>query len=579
MSSVLQFTRGVAAAGVIGASTLAFALLVGVLPGTSIFVFPLAALAGGALFSIPDRERTLQVAGALLVGLGALGLGIVSGFGALEICGLIGAVLATAIVGGVVPVPRIVSTGVLALLALGLVVVNLIPLVLDGGGLGHDESAYALKAQHWLEGTPETGWSLHRGIAMSGYGYLVLGAGGAEGGLRLLGLGSLLGLAVAAWMLGSGIGGRMVGPLAAIAVVSSPALLRRSTEFLSDVPASALLVACMVVVWVEFAERDRPSYRLLWMLPFAWAAFYLRYQSALSFALIAVAVAVLFREKARAAWKPIVATGLVGLAGLVPHFVFATSETGSPLGILLYTADVAGREFFGEGLRDYFLLMGWPLAAFIGPIAVGFFLWWLVKARSIAAERTSNLFLMIPAAGQVVILGVVSHGEARFIFFPLTLTLIGGIIGLFYVSQTWNRTVSGAVRIGLAVLLAGSLALSAAYVRRAVESRIVGTEPIELAGEEMRELSGDSGCSVMTSYLPQITYYSTCYTAPFRTQLEPEEALEFLPGEERFLLLVEDGKRQPTGPDLEDLLALTDRNPIVVSGERESADIYLFTDE
>jgi hypothetical protein len=112
-----------------------------------------------------------------------------------------------------------------------------------------------------------------------------------------------------------------------------------------------------------------------------------------------------------------------------------------------------------------------------------------------------------------------------------------------------------------------------------VESRIVGTEPIELAGEEMRELSGDSGCSVMTSYLPQITYYSTCYTAPFRTQLEPEEALEFLPGEERFLLLVEDGKRQPTGPDLEDLLALTDRNPIVVSGERESADIYVFTDE
>jgi hypothetical protein len=411
---------------------------------------------------------------------------------------------------------------------------------------------------------------------MSAYGYLVFAAGGDEASLRLLGLAAIVGFAIATWMLGSRIGGSWVGPLSAIALVSSPALLRRSTEYLSDVPSASLLVACMVVVWKEFSGREAPGYRLMWLLPFAWAAFYIRYQAMLSFALIAVAVGVLFRDKVKLAWRPILATAGVGFVGLVPHFVFASAETGSPLGILLFTADVAGREFYGEGLIDYSLLMGWPLAAFVGPFAVVLFIWWLVADWGDLGERTKCLFLMIPAAGQVLVLGMLSHGEARFVFFPLALTLIGGIIGVRTLMRRWRPSVARAVGFGLVILLLGSLAMSAAYVRRSVENRAVGTAPIVTAAEQMRDSSGEESCGVMTSYLPQITFYSACETQSFRTHLEPEDALARVRGEHRFMLLVGGGKGQPSGDHLDALLALTTGELSRIDGERNSASIHRF---
>lgn len=573
---VLQFVRGGALAGLIGVGVLAVALLASLTPGTSILLYPLAAVTAVGYVLIPDRSTTPQVLGSLVFGITALALGIWSGFGALEVSGVIGAVVAIVILVGGFSWKTRIPAGALAVVALVVIVANLVPLILDGGALNHDESAYALKARHWIEDTPETGWSIHRGVAMSGYGYLVFEAGGDEGGLRLLGLAAIVGLAVATWVLGHRIGGKWVGALSAIALLSSPVLLRRSTEYLSDVPSSALLVAAMILVWKQFGEREKPDYGLLWLLPFAWAAFYIRYQSVLSFALIAIAIAVLFWEKVKSGWRPIALTAVVGFVGLIPHFVFAASETESPLGVILFTADVAGRDFYGQGLVDYFLLMGWPLGAYVGPFAVVFFVWWLVADWRSVTGRTKCLFLMIPAAAQVLILGVLSHGEARFIFFPFALTLVGGVTGVTVLLGRWKPRAGHAASLGLVVLLIGSLAMSASYVRRAVENRSIGTEVIEAAAEEMRDISGGESCGVMTSYFPQVTYLSNCSTQFFRTHLEAEEALSRVDGENRFLLVVEDGKNQPEGDDLAELIALTTGQPVVVRAGGESAEVYEF---
>lgn len=575
---VLQVARGAAGAGVWGSLFVAGALLANLTPQPSIAVFPVAVGLAVIYGLIPDRERSPQVLGSLSLGLVAVGSGLLGEFGTLEICLILGAIVGAVSSGRTLSWPRWLPLSAVAVAAAIVVVANLVPLVLDGGGFGHDESAYALKARHWIEGTPETGWNLHRGIAMSGLGYLVLELEGAEGQLRLLGLASIVGLAAATWVLGTRVGGRLVGPLAAVAVVASPTLLRRSTEYLSDVPSAALLVACMVVVWREFAEREKPTFRLLWLLPFAWAAFYLRYQSSLSFALIALAVIALFRDELKSSWKPVLVTLGVGLMGLVPHFIFSTSETGSPIGILLFTAEVAGREFLGEGLVDYFLLMGWPLAAFVGPVAAVFFIWWLVEVRKVPSGRKRSMFLAIPAVGQVLILGVLSHGEARFIFFPLALTFVGGITGYLFVSRKWSPRTRTALSLGMALVLVGSLAMSSAYVRRAVSNRTLQTEPVVLAAETARELSGEDSCGVMTSYQPQITYYSACFTAPFRTHLEPAEALSRLEAEDRYLLMVEEGKRQPSGEDLDKLIAETVGDPVELEGARDSAVIYVVDD-
>lgn len=589
MHRLLQFARGVLAAGLIGSLFLAVSLLIGtvsvtslpvsLLSATLVAVFVAAALVGLAFGLIPDIDRRLQVLGCLLVGVAALGIGLVKGIGAIEVCAVLGAATAAPLVGSEREWPAWLSLDLLATVAIALAIANLVPLVLDGGGLGHDESAYALKAKHWIEGTPESGWNLHRGIAMSAYGYVIFEFGGSDAALRSWGIAAIVGLAVATWILGSRVGGRLVGPFAAIAVVSSPILLRRSTEYLSDVPAAALLMACMVIIWREFVRRNTPTYGLLWLLPFAWAAFYIRYQSVLSLALIAVTVGVLFAQKLKVGWRPVALTAGIGLVGLLPHFWFATYETGSPLGILTFTADVAGREYYGEGLVDYFLLMGWPLAAFLGPIAAVFFVWWLLEGWGDATQRLTCLFLFVPTVGQVLALGILSHGEARFIFFPLALTLVGGITGFLHVSRSWKAEWRKAISLGLVVLMAGSLALSATYVRNSVGRRIAETEVVLLSADAIRETSGDAACGVMTSYQPQITFYSGCVTAPFRTELEPEEALDRFGGDERYLLLIENGKRQPTGSELDELIAATEGEPISIEGGHEPASIYEFDDE
>jgi hypothetical protein len=118
--------------------------------------------------------------------------------------------------------------------------------------------------------------------------------------------------------------------------------------------------------------------------------------------------------------------------------------------------------------------------------------------------------------------------------------------------------------------------MSAAYVRRSVENRAVGTAPIVTAAEQMRDSSGEESCGVMTSYLPQITFYSACETQSFRTHLEPEDALARVRGEHRFMLLVGGGKGQPSGDHLDALLALTTGELSRIDGERNSASIHRF---
>ena len=220
---------------------LAAAALVGLIDGFEVMLFPVVALLAGWVGWTEPADRTAQAIGATVVGVMAIASALIGSPGALELGVALGAtgVVAVSLVKGELRWRPMLAA--VAVVAIALALVNLVPLVLDGGGLAHDESAYALKARHWHEGTPETGWNLHRGIAMSAFGYVVLGWGGTEAGLRILGIVALTGLVFVTWALGRRMADWRVGTVAALALLSSPALLRRSTEYLSDVPSAALL--------------------------------------------------------------------------------------------------------------------------------------------------------------------------------------------------------------------------------------------------------------------------------------------------------------------------------------------------
>lgn len=577
VKTVLQLVRGAALGGLLTGAALALFLIAGLAPGAGRLLFVGVGIAALAFVLIEEQSSHATPVGSMVVALLGIIGGLATGWGWLATALVTGGVAGAAwlALGRRIdrfPAPR------WAVAILAVVVAALVPLVVGGETLGHDESAYAVKALSWLDESPDTGWSLHRAPALSVYAYAVLGLGGDEPWLRSLGLVSLAGLAAATWWLGSRMFDRRAGALASLVVLASPSMLRRATEFLTDIPSAALLVVVMALVWQEFERRgDGPGYGLLWALPVAWAAFYVRYQSILALGLIGLTMLLLWWPRIRSKPGPVLAFAGLGLAGLVPHAVHATVETGSPIGILTFTSDVAGRRYLGEGLVDYAVLLGWPLAGLLGLPLVVFFLWWLVSSWRDGAGRRAGLFLAVPAIGQVVALGLVSHGEARFVFFPLALIAVGAVAGALKVSEAWTASVRRGVRFALLTLLMGSIALSVASARRTIENRILSEQPVQLSAEVVRDRSGSRDCGVLTSYEPQVTFYSGCHSDDFRGIDDADAVIELLPGEVRFMILIEGGKRQPAGETLDGLVAETTGEEIAVDGDRVDAVVFEFT--
>ncbi len=556
----------------------AAATVVGIVDSRSRWVFLVGAVAGLTFGLIPRGQGRIEAIGAAGLGVVALISGLASGWGWLEYAGISGAVVAVIWALAGQPTP----TGKWAWLSWGglllpVLVFVILPLTFDGGTLGHDEAAYGVKAKSWLEGTPDTGWSPHRATGMSVYGYVILAAGGAEAGLRLIGIGGLLAMVVGVWALGYRMANLRVAGLASVAIVAGPEMLRRSTEYLSDLPSAALLVLGMVIVWHEFAQRDLPSYRLLWFLPLAWVAFYLRYQTILSLGLIALVILILWWPKVRRRPGPILALVGLGALGLVPHALGAIEFGGTPWAILAYTSSIAERAYVGEGFVDYAVLMAWPLAGLVGPVAALAAVGGLIGTWKVPESRQRYLFLLVPAVLQVMALGLLSHGEARFVFFPLALLMVAGAISIDSWVTTRQGRVAPAVALGLGVLLVGSFAVATAAVRASVDNRARVNLSIELAAESARSMSGDASCAVMTTPAPQVTYYSACSSHIFHPGEDPSRAVDEMDGESKFMILVEGGRRQPNEAELAALIDLTNGDPVFIDGDRAAA-VYTFED-
>ncbi len=556
----------------------AAATVVGIVDSRSRWVFLVGAAAGLTFGLIPRGRERIEAIGAASLGVVALISGLASGWGWLEYAGISGAVVAVIWALAGQPTP----TGKWAWLSWGglllpVLVFVILPLTFDGGTLGHDEAAYGVKAKSWLEGTPDTGWSPHRATGMSVYGYVILAAGGAEAGLRLIGVGGLLAMVVGVWALGYRMANLRVAGLASVAIVAGPEMLRRSTEYLSDLPSAALLVLGMVIVWHEFAQRDLPSYRLLCFLPLAWVAFYLRYQTILSLGLIALVTLILWWPKVRRRPGPILALVGLGALGLVPHALGAIEFGGTPWAILAYTSSIAERAYVGEGFVDYAVLMAWPLAGLVGPVAALAAVGGLIGTWKVPESRQRYLFLLVPAVLQVMALGLLSHGEARFVFFPLALLMVAGAISIDSWVTTRQGRVAPAVALGLGVLLVGSFAVATAAVRASVDNRARVNLSIELAAESARSMSGDASCAVMTTPAPQVTYYSACSSHIFHPGEDPSRAVDEMDGESKFMILVEGGRRQPNEAELAALIDLTNGDPVFIDGDRAAA-VYTFED-
>jgi hypothetical protein len=326
--------------------------------------------------------------------------------------------------------------------------------------LGHDESVYAGRARSWATGQPSAGWHVYRPVGLPAVGRVVLGLigavtgsvptaqasgdGGLQPGTATVALRVIaLGLALLTLLVTYLVGVRLIGPpraaVAVLVVVGGVTFVRRAPEFLDDIPAAGLLLTAAYLV---LRSRRSGVPARAWSLPAAAAvgvtACLVRYGAASG--LLAIALAGLIAWGPRVwlrAWRELVGAALVLAAGLAPLLAYSVRATGSPLGLIQSAAVAAHGSYLGEGLvfyaRAFAMDLAGPLGAVVmtaGILGVAPAAQRLLTVRrrvtTVTAADRERVFLGAAAVLALVVLGLVAHGESRYVMFSvLTLTLLG----------------------------------------------------------------------------------------------------------------------------------------------------------
>jgi hypothetical protein len=347
------------------------------------------------------------------------------------------------------------------LLALGLAAVTWAALQRAEPYLGHDESVYAARARSWATGQPSAGWEVYRPVGLPAVGRVVLGLvgalTGAEPTAQASGDGGLqpgtatvvlrvvaLGLALLTLLITYLVGARLIGPpraaVAVLVVVGGMTFVRRVPEFLDDIPAAGLL---LLAAYLVLRSRRSQVTARAWSLPAAAAvaviACLVRYGATAGLLSIAVAGLVAWGPRVwLRAWRELLGAAVVLAVGLAPLLSYSARVTGTPLGLMQRAADVAHRQYVGEGLvfyaRSFPIGLAGPLGAVVmtaGLVGLALAARRLLATRrprptaAIAADR-ERVFLGAAALLALLVLGLVAHGEGRFAMFSvLTLTLLG----------------------------------------------------------------------------------------------------------------------------------------------------------
>lgn len=411
--------------------------------------------------------------------------------------------------------------------------------------LGHDESVYALWARHWLEGTPGTGVSDHRAPGLPVLLAIVRAAGFAgEGALRAVGVMAGVATVAATWALGRLVAGAVPGVLAAGLVASSPRMVEESARALTDVPATALVVALAAVLWWQLQRAEGPSWWLLAAAPLAAGAFYLRYAAALPVGLLGLAALAVWWPVVRRHAGKVVAVAAATAALHAPFLVWAVVAHGDPLHPLL--AGRAEEDTALGGLARLAVELPFETA---GPVwAVAAVAATVLGGRRLAAavrggrwdDRARAAAWLLAAGWVVVVVTAAAHRPIpRYLLVAVALLAVlaaaegWALRSRLGMPARWEHGLLAAAAVGLVVYgFVGTV-----WVHGNRQWRTLVYEPQRAA---VTQLAGETPCAVATGRIPVVTWYSGCVAVSHGELGEREEP-------RRYVMLVQGGPRQPTG--------------------------------
>lgn len=382
--------------------------------------------------------------------------------------------------------------------------------------IGHDEAVYANKARSWLTDLPDVGFIPTRPLVVPALGYVALAIHESLFSLRIVGLLLALGTLLALYFVGSRLASKAQAAVTVLVVLSMAPFVVRMTEMLTDISSSGLL---LLVAYLIVRAQERPRL-LLVAAAVALLAFYLRYGVISGIGAVALAGIVVYGWRAWWArrWYVLGAAAIL-LGGMVPHFIQAQLAFDSPFGIMTKAGTGAGRAYLGEGLVDYVSWLPNQLAGDLGGVLIlaGFVLagaaaWRQVRGRLPVSERWV-VFLALGSLLQLLILGISSHGEQRFVFFSImSMTLVG--VHLLAKRVGTRSGVALAVVAVLAVLQVVGTTITLARVLSVTEAR---RTPLVDASKELglRHPCTIVGPSYTFNIPTEVGWYAKCSVLGF----------------------------------------------------------------
>lgn len=452
-------------------------------------------------------------------------------------------------------------------LALALFSVVSLILILQGVSLGHDEALYATRARQFLTGEPVSPWwSANRAPGLSFLLTLAWLGEGTEPYLRLVV--ALFGAALVmfTWLLGRLLVDEKAAVIAACGIALSPVILMSSTQVWPDIPGAAVGAAALFL-YARGLVAESPRW---WLVPIVASlvgfATTVRFGAPIPLTVGLVGLT-LWRWPRRRIQKVFVMACALGVVAVVSLLLLtpSISEGAIPLqGI----ADRSENNPLYQGFQDYWSMRSrlYTLSTVVS--LAGVFAGVLLSMADASFRRVFMwpfLIFLMTFAG----IATFVHGELRYLSPVVPWLWISAAAGLAGVASRMPMTVSGVA--GFVTLLV--LALAAPSSSDDAVRLNVGFQTIENAA---RSLATGEECGVFTSYTPQVEWYSECKAVVInRYQVVIDS--ESLPDGPRYLLFVENGKRQPEGEVYEGYVAETTGTPRAfhpLDPERRSVEIW-----
>lgn len=394
----------------------------------------------------------------------------------------------------------------------GWLVVGFLALV-SGPPLGHDEAAYAVAARG-----DAPAWH-YRSTGMIAIARVGLAVGDSAFALRTVALLAGTSILFGAFLLGRAAFDERTGAWAALVLATAHPMASRASELIGDLPATGCLLAACGIAIGELG-RERARWRLVAAAPLFAAAFYIRYGSAPVIAMAAALLIVLYAKKL-AQW-PVLVTAAAFIVLLLPYVRHSLEATGSMLGVLEASAAMPRRAYVGEGLVTY--LTSNPFV-FYGALVAPTMLAGLIFSwpRRHAMTR-SRAFVIVLALGQIVSLGLQSHGQPRYVFFATVLLVIAGVDTLRHFDRP---------RLAIAAVALAWTGLAIGIVPFQHHVRDLRA-PLYAAADAIRTDAGGRPCAIAANVAPQLIWATRCQVVIAKTL--PKLPEPWPPGAARYLV-------------------------------------------